>query len=324
MLALPAWAGGGGGNPDDPCPPHAGAPEAPQGVHDSNTACQQMTYENLATHTWRAGAADCSAPASKQPPMEIVQTDADTYVIRQNMCINFEAPFMYLTCGTQKCVLFDTGATASATDFPIRATIDRLLTARAAQNGLPEPQLVVAHSHSHGDHVLGDGQFLNRPHTTVVGHDPTDVAQAWGISNWPNGQGTLDLGGRTLTALPIPGHEAASIAVYDGRSHDLMTGDTLYPGRLYVDDPAAYRASVARLDTFVNNHEVRNVLGAHIELAADHTRAHPHDFQGQYHPNEHRLVMQPSHVHQLARLVAAQQPPPDLHREVSDDFILDP
>jgi len=259
--------------------------------------------------------------------MEIVQTDSDTYVIRQNMCVAAEAPFMYLYCGTQKCVLMDTGDTSDPAAFPLRATIDRLLTARAAQNHLPQPALMVAHTHSHGDHVLADRQFAGRPNTVVVGHSPQDVQAAWHMPNWPdNGEANMDLGGRSLTAFPLPGHEDAHIAVYDNRSHDILTGDTLYPGRLYVSDAAQYRASVARLDAFVTNHEVRNVLGAHIELAANHTRAHPHDFPvgSSQHPGEHGLILQPHHVHDLARMVAAQQPPPDLQREVSDDFILDP
>jgi len=41
-------------------------------------------------------------------------------------------------------------------------------------------------------------------------------------------------------------HEAAHLAFYDAETQLLLTGDTLYPGRLFIDDWTAYQASVAR------------------------------------------------------------------------------
>src|SRR5262249_21018470 len=44
--------------------------------------------------------------------------------------------------------------------------------------------------------------------TTIAPTAPvTDVAHFYGISDWPNSQGTLDLGGRALTVIPTPGHD---------------------------------------------------------------------------------------------------------------------
>ena len=56
--------------------------------------------------------------------------------------------------------------------------------------------------------------------------------------------------------------------VYDPRLQILLSGDTLYPGRLYVpvnflDDN---RASIDRLAAFAATHPIRAVLGAHIEM----------------------------------------------------------
>ena len=36
--------------------------------------------------------------------------------------------------------------------------------------------------------------------------------------------------------IPIPGHDVASIALYDRVTGNFMTGDSLYPGRLYVPE----------------------------------------------------------------------------------------
>jgi glyoxylase-like metal-dependent hydrolase (beta-lactamase superfamily II) len=44
-----------------------------------------------------------------------------------------------------------------------------------------------------------------------------------------------------------PGHHVASIALYDRRTGNLLTGDSLYAGRLYVNeaDVPAYAAGRA-------------------------------------------------------------------------------
>ena len=49
-------------------------------------------------------------------------------------------------------------------------------------------ELIVAHTHGHGDHVHWDGQFLDRPRTTLVGLDLTEVQAFWGLQDWPEGR----------------------------------------------------------------------------------------------------------------------------------------
>ncbi len=56
--------------------------------------------------------------------------------------------------------------------------------------------------------------------------------------------------------LLIPGHEDSHVAAYDPRTRSLLTGDTLYPGLLTVQDWPAYRRSAARLARFAEEHEV--------------------------------------------------------------------
>ena len=129
----------------------------------------------------------------------------------------------------------DAGATA---DVPVREMVDDLI-------GDDFP-LLVAHSHAHGDHVAGDDRFRTRANTRIVGHSWDDVASLFGISDWPVERGVVHLGGRDLSIIAIPGHEPSSIAIYDFQTGLLLTGDTLYPGRLYVRDFEAFdRASTA-------------------------------------------------------------------------------
>jgi glyoxylase-like metal-dependent hydrolase (beta-lactamase superfamily II) len=58
----------------------------------------------------------------------------------------------------------------------------------------------------------------------------------------------VDLGDRVFEVLHVPGHTVGSIALWEAGSGTLFTGDTMYlDDKLFVDDPAAFRASLERL-----------------------------------------------------------------------------
>eukprot|EP00005_Dracoamoeba_jomungandri_P013001 CAMPEP_0174276426 /NCGR_PEP_ID=MMETSP0439-20130205/60376_1 /TAXON_ID=0 /ORGANISM="Stereomyxa ramosa, Strain Chinc5" /LENGTH=150 /DNA_ID=CAMNT_0015368649 /DNA_START=1179 /DNA_END=1631 /DNA_ORIENTATION=+ len=145
---------------------------------------------------------------------------------------------MHLLFGDDKVLLLDTGATKSAVVFPLQATVEKLIEEWAEDHGKKREdlQLIVAHSHSHGDHISADGQFEGKKNTTVVGTSVADVIQFFGLKDWPNTINTYSLGGRELAVIPIPGHQVASISLYDCNTNLLYTGDTIYPGRLYIED----------------------------------------------------------------------------------------
>ena len=68
-----------------------------------------------------------------------------------------------------------------------------------------------------------------------------------------------------LDVLATPGHQAASLAFYDRRTGILLSGDSFYPGRLYVRDTAAYVRSIDRLVRFTRDRPITWILGTHIE-----------------------------------------------------------
>ena len=140
------------------------------------------------------------------PPLQVLRYDDQTFILRQSKAVHYEAPFIFLLVGEERALLLDTGATADPSLFPLRATVDGLIGDR---------ELVVAHTHSHGDHVAGDGQFAGRPATTVVGHAPDEVRAFFGFPDWPDAVVEFDLGGRVLEAIGAPGHHAAAVAFYD-------------------------------------------------------------------------------------------------------------
>ena len=65
---------------------------------------------------------------------------------------------------------------------------------------------------------------------------PIAVSEFFGISDWPNSTATFDLGNRELIVIPIPGHTEDSITVYDPWTQFMLTGDSVYPGYIFVPD----------------------------------------------------------------------------------------
>ena len=227
-------------------------------------------------------------------PLQVHWITPDTVVLRQSIEADFEAPFLYLLFGRDRALLLDTGATA---DSPLREVIDSLVGGWLAQHPRAAYQLVVAHSHAHGDHVAGDAQFADRPNTVVTAHSAALES--------------MDLGARMLTVLPIPGHHPASIAIYDAETGLLLTGDTVYPGRLYVDDFPAFAASISLLCDFADTHPVTAILGAHIEMSTTPGRGFP--IGSKRHPHEAALPMTVEQLHAI-RDAVARSARPGAHR----------
>lgn len=256
--------------------------------------------------------------AASEPEMQVQAIDADTFVIRQSVRTNFEAPFLYLLFGRDTALLLDSGAGG----LEIRPTIDRLIADwRTHHSGRPV-HLVVAHSHGHGDHHAGDDEFRERPDTDVVGLMPDHVAAFFHVPDWPRGTGHIDLGRRILDILPTPGHEPAHIMVYDERTHLLFSGDMLYPGRLYVptDRFSEFRLSADRVAAFEATHPVRALLGAHIEMTTTPGADYP--MRAPAHPAEHPLPLPPSAISELQQAVDRAAPTPTIDRHA--DFIVYP
>ena len=104
-----------------------------------------------------------SARRNTDPKIQVHAYDAHTFVLRQSKAVHYEAPFLYLLCGNDRALLLDTGATADPAAFPLRDTVDGILRDWLAAHPREPYQLVVAHTHGHGDHVAADAQFAGLP-----------------------------------------------------------------------------------------------------------------------------------------------------------------
>lgn len=255
---------------------------------------------------------------TNEPETQVQRIDADSFVIRQSVETNFEAPFLYLLFGKDRALLIDTGAGG----LKVRPTVDRLINEWRAKHDNRAIQLIVAHSHGHGDHHAGDDEFRDRPDTDVIGLTPEAVATFFHIKSWPRDIGRFDLGGRVLDIIPTPGHQPAHIMIYDARTRLLFSGDMLYPGRLYVplDKFAEFRASADRLAAFSASHSIRALLGAHIEMTTTPGQDYP--MEAPRHPLEHPLPLSPAVIDELQQAVAKAGPVPKIDRHA--DFIVYP
>ena len=193
------------------------------------------------------------SPSSKHntdPDIQVYVYDEYTVILRQNMAIDYEAPFLFLLFGNTRAVLIDTGATASSEFFPLRRVVDELVDGWLVRHPRQNYHLLVLHTHAHDDHIAGDSQFAGRPDTTVV---DAGLATAWryfGFEQDPTAVARVDLGGRVLECLATPGHHEAAVTFYDPWTGVLFTGDTVYPGRLYVQDWSAFARTIDRLIEF--------------------------------------------------------------------------
>ena len=247
----------------------------------SSSAWSQTAIGTLPSR-WDEGAQDCKA--HPQPPIQVHAYNSETFILRENLCATFEAPFMYLLVGSTKALLIDTGDISDPKQAPLAETVLQLLPG-AGSSRVP---LLVAHTHRHSDHRAGDGQFANLATVQVVGFDIDSVKHFYNFTDWPNGVAQLDLGDRTIDVIPAPGHNETEVCFYDRKTALFFSGDFLLPGRLMIDDTNAEGGAAKRVAAFVKDRPVNYVLGGHIEKDE---AGELFPWQSQYHPHEHALQM---------------------------------
>ena len=265
--------------------------------------------------TWIHGA-DCDA----DPAIQVHAYNEDLYILRQSKCDTYEAPFLFLLFGEEKALLIDTG---SSVNSPVQSTVATIVQNWLTARGKASIELVVAHSHSHGDHVLGDPQFQGQHHATVVGHGTAEVMSFFGFSSWPDEVVQYDLGGRVLDLLATPGHKADSLTFYDRRTDLLLTGDIVYPGHLFIFSPNEFldfQNSLVRLSEWAERNPVKWVLGCHIEMTADAGVSYQYGTKVQ--PDEHVLQLKPSVLPKIRDAALAMGA--DAQCQTFDEFVIHP
>ena len=285
-----------------------------QSVIDASSENKPILIESVISKSnWIRGSSDCDDNSDSS--LDSYQHDEDTFIIRQNKCLTFEAPFIYVLVGEQKILILDTGALSDTAEFSFRSELANIV----GKDQFTDKELLIVHSHGHGDHYVGDDSFEGMSNVTLVKPSADAVREYFGFSDWPNGQKIIDLGGRKITVFPTPGHQEEAITLYDEKNNWLLTGDTLYPGLIYIKDWQRYQKSIDKIATFATNNKVTAIMGAHIEMKKQ--PGEYYEIGSTYQPDEANLALS---VHSLSNLNAKLQTVDEPAEMIFDEFIIMP
>ncbi len=111
---------------------------------------------------WNTGGPKCM----EMPEWQVHEYNPDLFILRQSGCTDYEKPFLYLLFGKERALLLDTGSRHGNLVPALQHTVHQWLL-RNNRESIP---LIVAHSHSHSDHVAGDAelQALKDPAMPIV------------------------------------------------------------------------------------------------------------------------------------------------------------
>ncbi len=193
--------------------------------------------------------------------------DVGTGVIALYEPKQWQEVISYLVLGRDRALLFDTGMGIARISDVVRQLTDLPVT--------------VLNSHTHMDHIGGNAEFssilaMDTEYTrsraegltnervreelapsALCAPLPSGVRQdnyairPWRITEVATDGHTIDLGGRILEVVALPGHTPDAIALLDAEAGYLWTGDSFYEGPIWLfapeTDRTSYAASVDRM-----------------------------------------------------------------------------
>lgn len=147
---------------------------------------------------------------------EVIQINKDTWRIEDGMVR------MFLFCGEEKAALIDTGMNVP--------------DAKQIAQGITALPLVLINTHADPDHISGNAAFDQ----AYMGAAEEENYRAFGATGKivPLHKGDIiELGGRPLKIIDLPGHTKGSIAILDEKNRVLVGGDSIQDGNIFMFGP---------------------------------------------------------------------------------------
>ena len=170
---------------------------------------------------------------------------------------------MFLLAGSEKALLIDTGASCPE--------------AKELAESLTDKPVSLLYTHADGDHTSGTAAFAE-----YMMH-PADYENCNMAAKFPEnvlipvyGGEVIDLGGRQISLVHIPGHTQGSIAIIDDNTRALISGDSVQDGHIYMFGahrrPAEFAAAMDKLIAVEDRFDVIWPSHGAPELPAGHVR----------------------------------------------------
>ena len=144
---------------------------------------------------------------------EVISINDRTWRIEDGM-VRF-----FLLCGDEKAALVDTGMNVPE--------------ARSIAEGLTELPLILINTHADRDHISGNGAFDEILMSPAEEENYREGGGNGTIVPVRNGD-VIDLGGRPLRIIDLPGHTPGSIAILDEKYRVLISGDSIQDGNIFM------------------------------------------------------------------------------------------
>ena len=236
-------------------------------------------FESFCDRLPRSAYADYQKHETSNGWFEVYEIEPNIWAIYEPF--QWQEVISYLIVGSESAVLFDTG--------------NGIGNIKSVVNQLTDKPVRVLNSHSHFDHIGGNYQFdeilsvatefsLSRINGIKSDELKMEVSPEALCKNLPVGVtqenhqtrpfsikqkiadgDVLDIGGRNLEVLRVPGHTDDAIALLDRDAGFLWSGDSFYEGPIWLffpeTDLVAYQSSVAKLASLVP--DLKAVFPAH-------------------------------------------------------------
>ena len=144
---------------------------------------------------------------------EIIQINDDTWRIEDGG-VRF-----FLFCGTERAALIDTGMNQPE--------------ARSIAESLTDLPLILINTHADPDHISGNGAFKEF-YMSPAEEENYRAHKGQGRLIPVREGDVIELGGRPLKIIDIPGHTPGSIAILDEKKRVLVSGDSVQDGRIFM------------------------------------------------------------------------------------------